>query len=742
MKHLWCGALLASATLFSCQAPQSAQEIAIIPEPLSVKSTQGTFKLNSQTVIEYDRSNPEVAEVVKNLPVSEEKGSKNNITLSIDPSVDGAEAYRLQVTPEKITITAATPAGLFYGVQTLNQFEQEIPAMEIEDAPRFEWRGMMLDVSRHYQPKEYIIKFIDMLAYHKINKFHWHLTDGIGWRIEIEQYPELTAKGAFRKVKHADAPWMNFELAEKSEGEDVYGGYYTKADIREIVAYATSKHIEVIPEIEMPGHSEAVTFVYPEYICTGAKPGSGIYCAGNEQTYTFLQNVLSEVIELFPSQYIHIGGDEVGKEQWAKCPKCQKLKAKENLKDEHELQSYFVKRMERFINANGKRLIGWDEITEGGLAESATVMSWTGFENGIKAANAHHDVIMAPLDYVYFDHYQGYNPHEPQAWGGYNSLKRVYDFPVIPEGIAPENVKYVKGGQANMWTENVRETAHLEYMLFPRMAALSESLWSSSKDWDAFKKKMDHQLDRYEAKGWNYAGSAMTPMIASQTATAGKVTIELTSELDYPIYYTLDGSEPSVKSLRYRGNISVDKPATLKARAFRNEKAIGTILEIPNLLNKANNAKIAYTNKYNASYNGGGDSALIDNRYAMHRGDDKAWQGFEKEDMNLTIQLAENQPVSTVDLRFFQHEAITSVMLPLAVSIEVSTDGENFSKVVEEAIPAESNVSAFIKNYTFSFAEQEARFIRIVAKNRGTLPVGHRLAGGNAWVFCDEIAID
>lgn len=760
MNHLWCGALLASATLFSCQAPHSPQEIAIIPEPLSVKSKQGTFKLNSQTVIEYDHSNSKVAEVVKNLPVSKEEGNKNLITLSIDTSIEGAEAYCMQVTPEEITITAATSAGLFYGVQTLNQFEQEIPAMTIQDAPAFAWRGVMLDVSRHFQPKSYILEFIDMLAYHKINKFHWHLTDGIGWRIQIDRYPELTSRGAFRKIKQARAPWVGFEPVDQPVNAQhlpftndvlqnidtphpdvVYGGYYTKEDIREIVAYAASKYIEVIPEIEMPGHSEAVTFVYPEYICQGAKPGSGIYCAGKEQTYTFLQHILDEVAELFPSQYLHIGGDEVGKDQWAACPTCQKLKKKEQLKDEHELQSYFVKRMEKYINGKGKRLIGWDEITEGGLAESATVMSWTGWENGIKAANMHKDVIMVPLDYVYFDHYQGYNAHEPQAWGGYNPLKRFYEFPVIPEGIAPENVKYVKGGQANMWTENVRDTAHLEYMLFPRMAALSESLWSDSKNWNQFAEKMDRQFDRYAAKGWNYSESAMTPMIASQRTADQSIEIELQSELDYPIHYTLDNSEPTTASPLYQGVIRVTEPGTLKARSFRKGKPVGYPLEVNNLMNKAVDASIRYATSYNAGYSGGGDSALVDNRYAIHRGDDKAWQGFEKEDMVLTLEWPEAIEASQVDIRFFQHEAITSVMLPLSVAIEVSTDGKTFVPVFDEPIPAENNADGVIRTYTFTFPKQELKEMRITAKNRGTLPKGHRLAGGNAWVFTDEIAV-
>ena len=468
-------------------------------------------------------------------------------------------------------------------------------------------------------------------------------------------------------------------------------------------------------------------------MCSGAKAGSGIYCAGNEATYQFLENILSEVVELFPSEYIHIGGDEVGKEQWAQCPKCRALRKKEQLKDEHELQSYFVKRMERYINSRGKRLIGWDEILEGGLAESATVMSWTGWEGGIKAANAQHDVIMMPLDYVYFDHYQGYNPYEPQAWGGYNSLHRVYDFPVVPEGILPENVKYVKGGQANMWTENVSETDHLEYMLFPRMAALSEALWSATevKDWSRFKRKMDRQFDRYAENGWNYSESAFTPMIEQQEYKDGKTNITLKTELDYPVYYTTDGTEPTTRSTRYEGKIVIDNPSTLKARTFRREKPVGYPLIIADLQNKATGATVRYANPYHAGYSGGGDSALVDNRYAIHRGDDTSWQGFERNDMDLTLELKEPVRVSKVNMRFFQHLAITSVMLPESVKIEVSENGTDFREVYSEKLAAEKNVDGLIKNYTFAFEETPARFIRIQAVDPQTLPAGHRLAGGN-----------
>lgn len=689
---------------------QSSTKLQIIPQPTKVTIGSGEVVLSS-----------------------------DNLKERIDTTIGNQEAYRLSVKDGAIEIVGGGQAGLFYGRQTLAQITNngKVPVVEIEDTPRFAWRGVMLDVARHIQSKEYIKEFIDMLAFHKLNTFHWHLTDGIGWRIEIESQPLLTERGAFRKVKNESAPWMSFEIIDKDYKGKVYGGYFTKADVREIVAYAASKYIEIIPEIEMPGHSQAALACYPEYTCKGST-NSDVYCAGNDATFEFLESIIDEVAELFPSQYIHIGGDEVGKEQWAKCPQCQSRKAKEGLRDEHELQSYFVKRMENYINSKGKKIIGWDEIIEGGLAPNATVMSWTGWEGGIKAANAHHDVVMCPLDYVYLDHYQGYNPFEPQGWGGYNGIRRVYEFPVIPPGLDPENEKYIKGGQGNMWTETVIDTAHLEYMLLPRMAALSEVLWSSDKNWDRFVENLDTQFDRYAAHGWNYSESSMTPMVKNQTSES----IELFTELGkYPIFYTFDETLPIEKWKPYNQAIKLDSSGTLKAIAKRNNKQVGYTLTIPNLKNAATGKHITYHNPYNAQYNGGGDSALSDNRYAIKRGDDKAWQGFEREDMFLTVDLGTEQQISEIDLRFFQHISSTSVMLPNSITIETSSDNINFKTVYQSTVISNENPSAIIENYEIIIEPKKSRYVRITAENIGTLYVGHPRAGANAWVFIDEISI-
>lgn len=712
-----------AAVMAACTSVPKLAEIAVIPQPNQVTPGAGNVKLTG-----------------------------DNLSTAVDTTIQNPEGYTLTARDGKVEIRGGSDAGVFYGLQTLEQLKDSagyVPEVEIVDAPRFPWRGMHFDVSRHFQPKDYVKRYLDILAYHKINTFHWHLTDGIGWRLQIDKYPLLTQRAAWRKIKDEKAPWIGLELSDESrrDSADTYGGYYTKEDVREIVAYAKSKFITVIPEIEMPGHSEAATFAYPEYACPNARPGSGIYCPGKEETFTYLEGIIDEVVELFPeSPYIHIGGDEVGKEQWAACPLCQKRKREQGLLDEHGLQSYFVHRMEEYINSKGKRMVGWDEILEGGLAPNATVMSWTGFEGGIKAANMGHDVVMAPLDYVYFDHYQSQNPCEPQGWGGDNRISRVYAFDPVPPGIAPDKVHYVKGGQANLWTENIRTQEHVEYMLLPRLSALSEVLWSdtTAKDWKRFERKLDRQMDRYADKGWNYAESALTPYIVEQRFAAdGSLLIRLETELEgYPVHYTLDGTVPTLQSPLYTDSIRIQGPATLQAVTFRNGKVAGCELIVPNLLHKATGARVTYATPYNSAYTGGGDTALVDNRDAFKRGDDKAWQGFEKTDMDLTLDLGRVQAVTGVSLRFLQHIASTSVMLPTAVGVWVSADGKDYTQVVDFIVPADNDSEVMIRPYDLRLqAPAEARYVRIKAANRGTLAKGHPRAGSSAWIFTDEVVV-
>lgn len=708
----------------ACTSRPEPREAAVIPQPMRMVERGDYVRINA-----------------------------DRIRTGVDTTaVSDPEGYRLTVGPAGAEVIGGGEAGVFYGLQTLEQLRDSagwVPTVEIEDAPRFRWRGMHLDVSRHFFPKEFIKKYLDILAYHRINVFHWHLTDGIGWRLAIDRYPLLTERAAWRRVKDPKAPWIGLELSDESrrDSSDTYGGYYTKEDVREIVAYARARHITVIPEIEMPGHSEAATFAYPEYACPTARPGSGIYCPGNDSTFAFLQRIVDEVVELFPdSPYIHIGADEVGKEQWRGCPLCQARMRAEGLKDEHELQSYFVHRMEEYINAKGKAMIGFDEILEGGLAPNATVMSWTGFEGGVRAANAGHDAVMVPLDYVYFDHYQGQNPCEPQAWGGYNGLPRVYSFdPVRPE-VDPDKRHHILGGQANIWTESIRTPEHVEYMLLPRLAALSEALWTDTvaKDWGRFERKLDRQLDRYAERGWTYAESGLTPFVAEQYFRPdGALVVRLGAELaGYPIRYTLDGSEPTTDSPLYADSLVIGGSATLTARAFRAGRPAGCELKVPHLLNRATRAKVSYATPYSPAYTGGGDTALVDNRYAFKRGDDRAWQGFEGTDLDLTLDLGEVQPVAGVWIEFLQHIASTSVMLPTGLTVWTSTDGTTFTEAADRAVAADDDSEVMIRPFDLRFAAPvSARYVRIRATNRGVLPAGHPRDGSPAWIFTDEVVV-
>lgn len=734
-------------TLNSCQRHDDTPAIAIIPQPASIIVEDQTIKISSIT---HNPGDPTLAalavEFTDRIQLPPD-GTGRPITLHISDSIYNFEHYTITTDKDGVRVEAGGYSGIFYALETLEQLinRGSMPYVTIDDKPRYQWRGMMLDVARHFQPKERIKEFIDILAYHKLNKFHWHLTDGIGWRIQIDRYPELTTHGAWRIEKHPEAPWVDLELTTADDPQ-AYGGYYTQSDIREIVAYAESRYIEVIPEIEMPGHSEAATFCYPQYACANATPGSGVYCPGKEETFHYLFDILDQVATLFPSNYIHIGGDEVGKGQWSVCPDCQRRMANEKLKDEHQLQSYFVKRISNHLDSLGKRLIGWDEIIEGGLAENATVMSWTGWQGGTKAAKSGHDVIMCPLDYVYLDHYQGPSPEEPQAWGGNNTLERVYQFPVTPPGLTEQEARYVIGGQANLWTETISSWEHLQYMLLPRLAALSETLWTPSeiKNWQGFRRKIPVQMKRYAKRGWNFSTSTLTPGLKEQTTDPnGNIRITLQSEIqNYPIHYTTDGTIPTKESPHYDSVITITEPTTLRAATIVRDSIVGNILTIPYLKNTATGKTVTYNSPYAEAYSGGGNNALTDNLFALKRVDHKAWQGFEKENLDLVINLGYPQNVSSLTLRFFQHMGSTSVMLPQTVTIHTSLDGRNYKQVAQITIEPETTFDAIIQEIKATVPPQQAQWIRIQATNIGTLPQNHPRKGANAWIFIDEIIVN
>lgn len=491
------------------------------------------------------------------------------------------EAYSLKIGGGPITVLGADNAGLFYGALTFlqllpleNQGALTLDFVEISDSPAYKWRGMHLDVCRHYFPKAFVKRYIDLMAHYKMNTFHWHLTEDQGWRIEIEKYPKLTEIGSQREETIVEKNFDPFV----GDGQP-YGGYFSKEDIREIVAYAETRYVTIVPEIEMPGHSLAALTAYPEYSCTGGpfKVGTkwgvfeDIYCAGNDETFTFMQDILTEVMELFPGKYIHIGGDEAPKARWEECSKCQKRIADEGLKDAHELQSYFIRRIEKFLLENDRQLIGWDEILEGGLAPQATVMSWRGESGGIAAASDGHDVVMTPGFAMYFDHYQADPAQEPLAIGGFTNLEKVYHYNPMPKELNADKAHHVLGAQANVWTEYMHTTDHVEYMVYPRLLALSEVVWSDStqKDWEGFLKRLEHHYSLLDQKGVNY--HIPEPYGLSDTSWVG-VDDRPRPYAYYPggkVVFTKDGSEPNASStvLTEEVMISVsDEPYTLKAR--------------------------------------------------------------------------------------------------------------------------------------------------------------------------------
>jgi hexosaminidase len=519
---------------------QTKSDLNLVPVPEKIKINQGQFVIRSNTSIVLSADNQEMQNAVAifnnllnraagfRLPVTVSPASTNAIVCKINSAILNAEGYKLSVQKDLIVLEAQTPKGIFYGMQTLRQllpFQIErpylsnvafsVPCVEIEDAPRFVHRGLMLDVCRHFMPKEFVMKFIDMLAYHKMNTLHWHLTDDQGWRVEIKKYPKLMLTSAFRNRTLEG----RYTSPDKRKWDNTrYGGYYTQEEIKEVIAYAQKRFVTIIPEIEMPGHAVAALTAYPELSCTGGPfeveglwgVFNDIFCP-KEETFEFLENVLSEVIDLFPSEYIHIGGDEAPKLRWENCAHCQALIKKEGLKDEHELQSYFIKRMEKFVESKGKNIIGWDEILEGGLAPNATVMSWRGEAGGIEAAKQNHDVIMAPNTYCYLDYYQADPKTQPLAIGGFVPLWKVYSYNPMPSSLTPAETKHILGVQGNIWTEYIPDTKQLEYMAFPRGAAIAEIGWSpqEKRNYPDFKQRMIQQFKRYDGIGWNYCDAIL-----------------------------------------------------------------------------------------------------------------------------------------------------------------------------------------------------------------------------------------
>jgi len=764
------------------QPPKEAVEISIIPKPAQIEQLTGNFAIAPATHIlipANDRGAELAAQYLADrlkkatgfdLPIQDIKEPvpfQAIVFRGIYNPGQSPEDYQLSVDTDRLTIEATQARGFFYGVQTLLQLLPPqiyagrklpsitilVPCLKITDAPRFAWRGMMLDVSRHFFPKEFVKDYIEYLAMHKMNTFHWHLTDDQGWRIEIKKYPKLTEIGAWR-VNREDKDWNNREPQKEGEAA-TYGGFYTQDDIREIVEYARSRFITIIPEIEMPGHCSAALASYPQYSCSGGPftvppggvwPIKDVFCPGNEETFEFLQNVLAEVISLFPGEYIHIGGDEVDKSTWKQCPKCQARIAAEGLKDENELQSYFIRRIEKFLNASGKRLIGWDEILEGGLAPNATVMSWRGMEGGIAAAKSGHDCVMSPTSNCYFDYYQGDPGLEPPAGGGYLPLGKVYAFEPVPGGLAVEEAKHILGAQANLWAEYVPTPSHAQYMTIPRIAAIAEVGWSAKerRNWEDFLGRMRKQFDRYEEAKINFAHSVYTVRLTPFfDAAKQEVRVKLQTEMLKPeIHYTLDGRAPTADSELYGQPIRFKKSNVFKAATFSNGRQMGPVTEIAFLAHKGLGKPISFLFPYQERYNGGWKLALLDGLRGSKNHTDGRWQGFEGDDLVAEIDLGKKQKISQVKLGCLQNSG-SWIFLPTEIELAVSNDGKNYQVVDSQKNDVSPNLTdVMIKNFSAKFVETKARYLRVHAKNIGVCPPGHPGAGKKAWLFADEIIID
>ncbi len=582
--------LLIALSIVSCNTKkdnsQPPEQLSIIPLPADMNIVSGNFTINGTTGIDVkDEELKEVgnylSEYVKTMFGIELKEGAGITIEKSDSLAD--EEYLLCVKKEKIVIKAKTGRGAFYGVQSLMQLmpsqkkqlsEIKIQAVKISDKPRYKWRGMHLDVGRHFFSVDFIKKMIDMMAMYKMNTFHWHLTEDQGWRIEIKKYPKLTEMGAWRNgtlIGHQGAP------PHKTDDKK-YGGFYTQEQIKEVVAYAKSKYIDVVPEIELPGHAVAALAAYPEFSCTGGPfevrkiwgVSEDVYCAGKDETFEFLENILSEVVELFPYKYFHIGGDECPKNRWKECPACQKRIKDEGLADEHELQSYFIKRIEKFLHSKNKKLIGWDEILEGGLPERAVVMSWRGISGGITAAKQGHDVIMSPNGTLYFDHYQDIE-NEPLAIGGLTDLEEVYGVNPTPDELNEKEAKHIIGAQANVWTEYIPTPEHAEYMIYPRLCAIAEVVWTplEKKNWEDFSFRMKENYNRLMTKGVNFRVPNPTGIMKLNKFVEDTTSVKLNNPVSCgKIHYTLDGSEPTKNSPVYEKPIklTLDKEKTLKYR--------------------------------------------------------------------------------------------------------------------------------------------------------------------------------
>lgn len=771
-KKLLTGALAAMAFLLPSTAAGQTADFNIIPRPQQVNvSNDAPFTLSAKTVISLGTNSQNMKRNANMLASYIEQAtgirpavgkSKNGtaIVLTIDKTIANAEGYKLDADAKQIRIAGASAAGVFYGIQTLRKSlplvngkasKVSIPAVHIADAPRFAYRGTHLDVSRHFVTADSVRQFIDMLALHNINRFHWHLTDDQGWRIEIKKYPLLTQIGSKR------AQTVIGHNSGKYDGKP-YSGFYTQKQIRDIVKYAADRYITIVPEIDLPGHMQAALAAYPDMGCTGGPyevwqkwgVSDNVLCAGNDKTLTFIDNVLKEITKLFPSKYIHVGGDECPKTQWQKCPKCQarikalNLEAKDGHSAEERLQSYIITHASNYLKSLGRNTIGWDEILEGGLAEGATVMSWRGESGGIAAAKQHHDVVMTPNSYLYFDYYQSLDKaNEPLAIGGYLPLETVYSYEPMPKELTADEARHIIGVQANIWTEYMPTFKQMQYMALPRLAALSEVQWSQPalKDYTSFTNRLTEFTHMYDRLGYNYAKHLYNVAIHVDSDNKWReILIHMTTAGNAEIRYTLDGTEPTANSTLYTGAIVLQKSAKIRAAAFRDGKR-SSVTSQDISFNKATACPVELLQPTHKNYTYKGGATLTDGLLGDKGFGTGRWLGFSGNDLEAVIDLKQNTDVSSVSLNTCVDKG-SWIFDARNIEVSVSADGKSFTKVASKSLPAlEEQTPDNIYTYELTFPQTTTRYVKLTATSEHNIPEWHGGKGKPAFLFVDEISI-
>jgi len=759
----------------STDRPVVTADYAIVPLPKEIRHNQNSsFILDNTTKIVYPSDNEKLqktakllAEYIKNitgykLDLTDKTINSNAIILTIDSIGDNPERYNLYVSDSVISIKGASEAGVFYGIQTLRKaipaettLDIRFPGVDITDYPAFPYRGALLDVSRHFFPVSFVKRYIDILAMCNINTFHWHLTDDQGWRIEIHEYPRLTEIGSYRDKTIIGRYTDEYDY-------NSYGDFYTQDEIKEIIKYAEERFITVIPEINIPGHTLAVLASYLELGCTGGpyKVGSewgsfdDVLCAGNEEVFEFLDGIFSEISELFPSRYIHIGGDNCKKGRWMACPKCQTKIAELGLKDtkeyciEEQLQYYFTSRIEKIVSSRGKKIIGWDEILEGGDGLNAAIMAWRDTEKGVNAANNGYDVIMTPKQFLYLDYYQSHDvDDEPFSFGWVTNLQETYSFNPIPDNLDKDKQKHILGAQVNVWTEYMPSGQNVEYMLLPRICALSETVWSNpnTKDYDDFVHRLYKLSKHFDKLGYENCKQAYEiQKVITVDTVMNEIDIQVSTFDFLPVYYTLTNKEPSIEAEMYTGEnpIIIKENTIFKAAAYRDNVKTNVYTK-DFVFHKACAKPITLEYQPDERYTLNGITTLVNGQLGTSSSYKSGlWTGFLGTNFEATIDLKEVMDISSVSINSFVNTR-DRLFAPKSYSIFVSSDGNNFNKVYEESYEErKEHTNSIIVGLTANLEEiLQARYIKVIAESIKTLPDWHERKGERAYLMIDEVVV-